>query len=40
MTGTMRRNQLQHIPNEIVTVKPKLGRKVYYRKERYLAMSY
>ena len=40
MTGTMRQNQLQHIPNEIVTVKPKVGGKVYYRKERYLAMSY
>ena len=40
LTGTMRRNQLQHIPNEIVAAKPKVGEKVYYRKERYLAMSY
>ena len=36
----MRRNQQQHIPNEIVTAKAKVGEKVYYRKERYLAMSY
>ena len=40
MTGTMRRNQLQHIPNEIVTAKPKVGEKVYDWKERYLALSY
>ena len=40
MTGTMRRNELQHKPNEIVTAKPKVGEKVYYQKERYLAMSY
>ena len=40
LTGTMRRKQLQHIPNEIVAAKPKVGVKVYYRKERYLAMSY
>ena len=36
----MRRNQLQHIPNEIVTAKPKVGEKVYYRRERYFAMSH
>ena len=40
MTRTMRQNQLQHILNKIVTAKPKVGEKVYYRKERYLAMSY
>ena len=40
MTGTIRWNELQHIPNEIVTAKPKVGEKVYYQKERYLAMSY
>ena len=32
VTKTMRRNQLQHIQNEIVTAKPKVGEKVYYRK--------
>ena len=37
MTRTMRQNQLQHIPNEIVTAIPKVGEKVYYQKERYLA---
>ena len=40
MTGTIRRNQLQHIPNEIVTAKPKVEETVYYQKERCLAMSY
>ena len=40
MTETMRRSQLQYIPNEIVATKPKVGEKVYYQKERYLAMSY
>ena len=39
MTGTMRQNQPQHIPNEIVTAKPKVGEKVYYRKERYFVIS-
>ena len=33
LTGTMRRNQLKHLPNEIVS-------EVYYRKEKFLAMSY
>ena len=36
----MRRNQLKHLPNEIVSVKPKINEKVYYRKEKFLAMSY
>ena len=40
MTGTMRQNQHKHMPNEIVTAKQKVGEKVYYQKERYLAMSY
>ena len=40
LTGTMRRNQLKHLPNEIVSAKPKINEKVYYRKEKFLAMSY
>ena len=40
MTGTMRQNQLKHMTNETVTAKLKVGEKVYYRKERYFAMSY
>ena len=40
MIETMGRNQVQHIPNEIVTAKPKVEEKVYDQKERYLAMSY
>ena len=33
MTGTMRQNQLQHIPNKIVTAKPKVEEKVYHRRD-------
>lgn len=40
LTGTMRRNQLQHLPKEISIAKPKLGESIYYRRDRYLAMSY
>ena len=40
MIRTMRQNQLKHMPNEIFTAQPKVGEKVYYWKERYLAMSY
>ena len=29
MTRTMRQNQLQHIPNKIITAKPRVGEKVY-----------
>ena len=28
MTRTMRQNQLQHIPNKIITAKPRVGEKV------------
>ena len=40
MTGTMRRNQLKHLPKEIATVKPKVGEKIYYSKANYLCMAY
>ena len=31
LTGTMRRNQLHHLPNEITTAKPKVGQKIYFK---------
>ena len=40
MTGTMRRNQMQHLPQEIVVGKPKVGDKIYFRQDEFLAMSY
>ena len=40
ITGTMRCNQLQHLPKEIVSATPKVGEKIYYRKDNFLPMSY
>ena len=40
LTGTMRRNQMQHFPLEIIATKPKIDEKVYYRKDQFLTMSY
>ena len=36
----MNRNQLNHLPNEMVSAKPKIKEKVYEKKENFLAMSY
>ena len=40
LTGTMRRNQLWNLPEEIVKAKPKVGEMVYYHQNNFLAMSY
>ena len=36
----MLRNQLKHLPKEIASATPKVGEKIYYRKDNFLAMSY
>ena len=40
LTETMRRNQLHYLPNEITTAKPKVGQKIYFKQDKFLAMSY
>ena len=40
LTGTMCGNQLHHPPNEITTAKPKIGQKIYFRQDKFLAMTY
>ena len=40
ITGTMHRNQLKHLSKEIVSATPKVGEKIYYRKNNFLVMSY
>ena len=38
ITGTSH-NQLKHLPKEIVSSTPKVGAKIYHRKENFPAMS-
>ena len=40
LTGTMRRNQTWHLPEEIRKANPKIGEVVYYRQNKILAMFY
>ena len=40
LTGTMRRNQVKYLPNEVITAKPKVGESVYFRQGNFLSMSY
>ena len=40
LTGAMHWNQLHDLPNEITTVKPKVGQKIYFRQDKFLAMLY
>ena len=40
ITGTMHPNQMKHLSKEIVSATPKVGEKIYYRKDNFLAMSY
>ena len=40
ITGTMHHNQLKHLAKEIVSATPKVGEKIYCRKDNFLAMSY
>ena len=40
INGTMHHNQLKHLTKEIVSATPRVGEKIYYRKNNFLAMSY
>ena len=40
INGTMHHNQLKQLTKEIVSATPRVGEKIYYRKNNFLAMSY